>query len=675
MPKRRKTGTQKSEGRMLRCGTMEKHALRAASDPEYVVRRRQIEAAAQQWLRGAARGIGGRGEIVRIPVVVHVVYNTATENISNAQIQSQITILNDDYRLLNSLAGVPSVFSSLAADTRIEFALAVRDPNCASTTGITRTYTSVTSWADFSDAMKAGATGGIDPWDTSRYLNVWVIADGGLYLGWGEFPGAPTNVDGVVIRHPFFGNTGTVTSTAFGGGRTATHEVGHWLDLLHIWGVAGCGTEDGITDTPNQDDENFGCPTHPNESCMNGGDMFMNYMDYTDDGCMALFTVGQRDRMHATLAVSRSGILASDGLVPPPVGGTGTTDLWIADTADDIGAEPNASPDVMWTSPDIWVRNQDDGVANQQHQNPEYRPAGGLTSFVYVRVRNRACTGSGSATLKLYYAKASSALSWPAPWDGSVTTPALMGGFIGQMPTTVGGRTTQIVKFAWNPPNPADYASFGADQGHFCLLARLETSSTAPFGMATPETTDLNANVRNNNNIAWKNITVVDEIAGGGRFGSMIIGTLNGKAARLSLVFTTQDPRRRDLFSWGDVVVRMPDDVYKRWKTAGAPGENIGSFPHDGILLRGRDSTIDNVVIKPNETVSIELQFVPRRSRPRLSALYRLDVAQRINKRIVGGVRFDIPVAAAEPARLGCEPVLIWDGVTWVKRTDDRRSV
>ena len=135
--------------------------------------------------------------------------------------------------------------------------------------------------------------------------------------------------------------------------------------------------------------------------------MFMNYMDYVDDSCMALFSVGQRDRIHATLAVARSGILASDGLVPPPAGATGATDLWIADTADDIGLEPNPTTDVMWRSPDIWVRNQDDGVTNQQHQNPEYRPPGGVSSYIFVRVRNRACAGSGNATLKVYWAKAS----------------------------------------------------------------------------------------------------------------------------------------------------------------------------------------------------------------------------------------------------------------------------
>ena len=144
--KKRRKGTKKRKGRIIRCGTMEKHALRAASDPEYVVRRSKSRLLLNSGRRRAGRGAGGRGAIVRIPVVVHVVYNTSTENITDAQIQSQITILNEDFRLLNSLTAVPSVFSSLAADTRIEFALAVRDPDCGATTGITRTNTSVTSW-------------------------------------------------------------------------------------------------------------------------------------------------------------------------------------------------------------------------------------------------------------------------------------------------------------------------------------------------------------------------------------------------------------------------------------------------------------------------------------------------------------------------------------------------
>ena len=507
-----------------RCGTMELHRLRLTVDREYAERRRATEAAATEYERAAGRGASGRGAIIRIPVVVHVIYNSTTENISDTQIHNQIDVLNTDFRLLNSITDLTTDFSPVAADARIEFGLAVRDPQCNPTTGITRTFTSQTSWPDFSDAMKSAATGGHDPWPSDRYLNIWTIANGGSFIGWAEFPGGPANIDGVVIRHGVFGTGGTVPATsAFNGGRTATHEIGHWLNLIHIWGDEdGCVNSDNVADTPNQADANFGCPTHPSPSCGNAGDMFQNYMDYSDDGCYRLFTVGQVDRMRAALNTARTGILGSAGLVPPPSGG-GVADLWIRDTADDVGTEPNPTTDVMYISPDIWVRQQDDGIADQTHQNAEYRPAGSGSNFVYVRVRNSSCATSASGTLKLYWAKASSGLSWPAPWDGSVTSPALMGDSIGTQPVTVAGGGSVIVTFPWSPPNPADYASFGADSTHFCLLARIETSATAPFGMTSAETSDLWANVKNNNNIAWKNISVVDEQPGGGRMESMLV--------------------------------------------------------------------------------------------------------------------------------------------------------
>src|SRR5262249_5489331 len=153
----------------------------------------------------------------------------------------------------------------------------------------------------------------------------------------------------------------------------------------------------------------------------------------------------------------------------------------------------------------------------------------------------RGCSGGAaqSGTLKLYWAKASTALSWPAPWDGSVTTPALMGGLIGTQGVTVNGGTTQIVEFPWTPPDPSDYASFGADQAHFCLLARIETSSSAPFGMTSPETTTLPANVQNNNNIVWKNVSIVDTDGTGARVASVVIGNLSEARKRLRLIFET----------------------------------------------------------------------------------------------------------------------------------------
>ena len=147
--------------------------------------------------------------------------------------------------------------------------------------------------------------------------------------------------------------------------------------------------------------------------------------DYTDDAGMFMFTAGQSARMDATLHTARTGLLASDGLVPSS---GAVNDLWAKDTSDDDGAEPNPSGQPMWVSDDIWVRNDNNGIANQDHQNPEH---GSGTTSVYVRVRNRGCSGTSSGTVRLYWAKASTGLAWPAPWDGSVTSPALMGGEIG----------------------------------------------------------------------------------------------------------------------------------------------------------------------------------------------------------------------------------------------------
>ncbi|MFM2386234.1 MAG: hypothetical protein RL660_991, partial [Bacteroidota bacterium] len=244
---------------------------------------------------------------VTIPVVVHVLYNNATTNISDAQIQSQLTVLNADFRKLNSDANlVPSAFSGLAADCEINFCLATQDPSGAATTGIIRKSTTKTSFnADTDDAKFA--TNGSAAWDRNKYLNIWIvpsITSGGQsgILGYAQFPGGTASTDGVVIAHNYFGTTGTATAP-FNKGRTGTHEVGHWLNLYHIWGDDGaaCTGSDLVGDTPNQGDENYGCPTFPTSSCSNGanGDMFMNYMDYTDDACMYMFTAGQKARMQA----------------------------------------------------------------------------------------------------------------------------------------------------------------------------------------------------------------------------------------------------------------------------------------------------------------------------------------------------------------------------------------
>ena len=251
-----------------------------------------------------------------IPVVVHVVYNTAGQNISDAQIASQLEALNADYRKINSdLSLVPSVYRSLAADYKIEFCLADRDPSGAVTNGITRTQTSITEFGP-DNLMKSAASGGHDPWNPQKYLNLWVCNLGGGLLGYAQFPAdlaTSPQTDGVVIGYTYFGTIGTATAP-FNKGHTATHEVGHWLNLRHIWGDDVCG-DDFVGDTPTQEASNAQCPSFPHVTCSNGpnGDMFMNFMDYVDDACMQLFTEGQKTRSWASINLTRSQLATSQG--------------------------------------------------------------------------------------------------------------------------------------------------------------------------------------------------------------------------------------------------------------------------------------------------------------------------------------------------------------------------
>jgi hypothetical protein len=305
-----------ADGQVTRrtCGAHEEHRRLLNEDPSYVAARSAIETLAWTYRMGARSP--ARVGITRIPVVVHVVWNTAPQNISDAQIQSQIDVLNQDFRRQNPDIGqVPAVWQSITADARVEFFLATTDPQGNATSGITRTQTQSTSFPQAGNPIKSAATGGADPWPADRYLNIWVgprlTSPQGDLLGYAQFPGGPAATDGVVILHSAFGTTGTATAP-FDRGRTATHEIGHWLNLYHIWGDdgTGCNGTDEVEDTPNQAGPNYGCPTFPHITCNNGpnGDMFMNYMDYTDDACMFMFTAGQVVRMQAALDGPRSSI-------------------------------------------------------------------------------------------------------------------------------------------------------------------------------------------------------------------------------------------------------------------------------------------------------------------------------------------------------------------------------
>ena len=308
------------------CGANELLARQLMEDPFMQQRMDDIERQTEQFIEA-----GGAQDrvVVTIPVVVHVVYYNSAQNISDARIMSQLQVLNDDFRRLNADApNTPAVFQGIAADCEVNFCLATQDPGGNATTGIQRRQTSVNGFSYSNDAVKFYSSGGLDVWDRDKYLNIWVCDLSGGLLGYAQFPGGPANTDGVVCDYAYFGTTGA--TPPFDKGRTATHEVGHWLNCYHIWGDDGtsCNGTDQVSDTPNQADEHYGCPTFPQVSCNNGpnGDMFMNYMDYTDDACMNAFTTGQKNRMQALFSGggARVALLSSPGCQPPAGGSCGT---------------------------------------------------------------------------------------------------------------------------------------------------------------------------------------------------------------------------------------------------------------------------------------------------------------------------------------------------------------
>jgi len=281
------------------CGSMEMLEKELATNPELRARMEAIENQTRTTFSDIP-------EIIYIPVVVHVLYNTSAQNISDAQILSQIRILNEDFRRTNpDKNNTPSIFQSVAADIQIEFRLATKDPSGNASTGIIRKYTSSSSFA-YGSSMKFNSSGGSNAWNTSKYLNIWVCNLSSGLLGFATFPGsAGTSTDGIVVTTRAFGDIGDLYSV-FNLGRTATHEVGHYLHLYHIWGDGGCEVDDEVSDTPlagSPNNNGLPCFFPDINTCNTGAgdlpDMFQNYMDYSDDACMNLFTIGQKSRMRA----------------------------------------------------------------------------------------------------------------------------------------------------------------------------------------------------------------------------------------------------------------------------------------------------------------------------------------------------------------------------------------
>jgi hypothetical protein len=339
-----------------------------------------------------------------------------------------------------------------------------------------------------------------------------------------------------------------------------------------------------------------------------------------------------------------------------------TVDLLVRDNDGDYGQEPNTSSIVMWQSPEIWVRNQPDGKRIRKHQNPTYS-VNNNTNYMYVRVYNRGCaTSSGNDVLKVYWAKASTALAWPQHWDGTGFFPnngPLLGAPVGQItiPQLQRGEDV-ILEIPWQVPNPNIYVGINQEPWHFCILARIESNEDP---MTTPEIieNDINGlyqNVINNNNIAWKNLTIIslppdDIVTDSETFinGVVAVGnnhnTIRDFSLEILLDNETSDYNKK-LFEESEITLNFDDDLYDQWVSDGKLNDNLEELKTPRTLLvKGESSKISKITLLPNQigTINFKFNFLTKELLDQ-KGKFVMHVIQRdlVTNEIVGGETFNI---------------------------------
>jgi hypothetical protein len=633
--------------------------------------------------------------LVTIPVVFQVLEYANMTPITDAFLTDVLLAgLNEGFSdlRLDEIVNDQARFREIASNTRFRFELARRSPTCGMATGIVRTPTTniemftgsvilgaIPAWADPTD-------GGAAPWPNDKYLNIWLArirdAEGGARM-----PPDPTHPgDGVVLRTTLQGELGTPNDNRVD---ALVMEVAHWLNLHHterpndrasLCGVTPEGTCTGTTSATCSSEGDQVCDTPSLLAGFDDGacalrntctdtedaaagffedfDNDQNYLYQCGPFCdRVMFTAGQVTRMEATLFGIRSEIVSSDGAIPPPAVTTG--DGWISDGYLDVGNQPNQETEIVWQSGDIWVRLQADGTAIQQHENPLFRP--GEPNRVYVRVRNRGCSSAPATSLTLRWAKASTNLGWPSPWDGSRFvdgTNVPLGGTIGTEPVpALDPGASTIVEFEWEPPNPEDYEGVDADSTHFCLLSHLGDVSTAQQDLVTF--------VRSSNDIAWKNVTVScdPDSTSCAEAAELRAVTIEGEADGAPTLLEFREPAASgspaSLFDWGIVRVDLGTALFERWVLGGMLGTGIGSVDGTVVTLAGSGATLANIPLAAGELFTLRIRFDPkdqgtvRRRRADVYLLDTLQFAQRseeppvptvtatsVRLDLVGGMRF-----------------------------------
>lgn len=370
-----------------------------------------------------------------------------------------------------------------------------------------------------------------------------------------------------------------------------------------------------------------------------------NTMSYFHISCRNYFSVGQRIRVHEAIEFDQYGEFAS------ALSNT-VLDIYMMDTETDIGQEPNIHTNNFWNSEDIWVRNQNDGTVNQEHQNPEYDPL--EPNYAYVKVRNKACSSSsGNEELKLYWAKANTALSWPLHWEGNLTVidsngeEVLMGDEIGTLniPALGIGEST-ILEFEWYVPNPDDYMNINNNNPwHFCLLARI-VSNADP--MTFPEEEFITDNVKNNNNIVWKNLTIVDIVPNTPSpvGGIVAVGNFFDVPESFDLEFFEEtEGAEESIYNEAEVSITLDDIIFDAWTSGGSESENFSpTAQNNKIIVEDNYAIIKNIQLDPGEigTISVSFNFLMDELTNNTKYTYHLIQRNPATNKTIGGETFEV---------------------------------
>lgn len=441
-----------------------------------------------------------------------------------------------------------------------------------------------------------------------------------------------------------------------------SHEMGHVLFLWHTHhgtfpeggndnpcaelvngsNASTCG--DYVTDTPadphiqfnvNASCQWLGSGTDSNGQSYNPDEQ--NIMAYTTPQCMSYYTQLQGLRMRnaiATLPYLQQCVVSCCVET--------TADLFIKDSSDDIGNEPNTISQYAWTSPDIWIRKQNDN--GLEHQNPEYHPT--IPNYAYIKIRNLSCIASnGGDQLKFYWAKAGSSLNWPDTWNGSSYFPngSVMGNEVGTVnipPISAGGEV--IVNMPFLVPNLQNYNNTAAENWHFCLIARI-ISSNDP--MTYPETIALVPNVLNNNNIGWKNITIVD-VEANVTSGTIAVGNPFNTPKTYFLEFIKEDIETgKAIYEEAEVGIKMDDVLYNAWERGGKQAQLLDpTLEEKRKIVKGNNVILDNISFEANEVglLTLDFNFLTKELTDKINFRYHVVQKDAETGTVLGGETYEI---------------------------------